>query len=163
MSNIVLSKIVSGGQTGVDQAALMAAIAMGLEHGGWCPAGRRCERGRIPAVFQLTETFERNYTVRTEKNVIDSDATLILFRNQLSGGTLLTERLTLKHDRPVLCVDLANDSFEDSIDRIAAWLNRYAVKTLNVAGPRESTSRGIQSQAEAFVRRVLSEVLAERD
>ena len=105
MSNFVLSKIVSGGQTGVDQAALEAAIAMGVEHGGWCPAGRRSERGRIPDGFQLRETRERNYVVRTEKNVIDSDATMILFRHELSGGTLLTERLTLKHDRPVLCVD----------------------------------------------------------
>ena len=158
MSNSVLNKIVSGGQTGVDQAALVAAIAMGLDHGGWCPAGRRSERGRIPVVFQLTETFERNYTVRTEKNVIDSDATMILFRDELTGGTLLTERLTLKHDRPVLCVDLNNDSFEESIDRIKAWLDRYSVQTLNVAGPRESTSRGIQSQAEAFMRRLIGEV-----
>ena len=161
MSNFVLSKIVSGGQTGVDQAALAAAIAMGFNHGGWCPSGRRCERGRIPPVYQLIETFERNYTVRTEKNVIDSDATMILFRNELTGGTLLTERLTLKHDRPVLCVDLSNDSFEDSIDRIKAWLERFAIQTLNVAGPRESTSRGIQSQAEAFLRRLLGVVLAE--
>jgi len=161
MSNFVLSKIVSGGQTGVDQAALVAAIALGVDHGGWCPAGRRSERGRIPTVFQLTETFERNYTVRTEKNVIDSDATMILFRNELTGGTLLTERLTLKHNRPLLCVDLSNDSFEDSIDRIKAWLDRFAIKTLNVAGPRESTSRGIQSQAEAFLRRLLDEVVAE--
>jgi len=161
MSNFVLSKIVSGGQTGVDQAALVAAIALGVDHGGWCPAGRRSERGRIPAVFRLTETFERNYTVRTEKNVIDSDATMILFRNELTGGTLLTERLTLKHNRPLLCVDLSNDSFEDSIDRIKAWLDRFAIKTLNVAGPRESTSRGIQSQAEGFLRRLLDEVVAE--
>ena len=161
MSNFVLAKIVSGGQTGVDQAALAAAIASGIEHGGWCPAGRRSERGRIPAKYQLTETFERNYTVRTEKNVIESDATMILFRNELTGGTLLTERLTLKHDRPVLCVDLSNETFEESIDRIKAWLLRFSIQTLNVAGPRESTSRGIQSQAEAFLRRLLDEVLAE--
>ena len=162
MSNFFLTKIVSGGQTGVDQAALAAAIAMELEHGGWCPAGRRSERGRIPAIFQLTETFERNYTVRTEKNVIDSDGTMILFRKQLTGGTLLTERLTLKHDRPVVCVDLSQaDAFEQSIDRIKTWLNRFKIETLNVAGPRESTSRGIQSQAEAFMQRLLGEVLSE--
>ena len=162
MSNFVLSKIVSGGQTGVDQAALEAAIAMGLDHGGWCPSGRRSERGPIPAKYQLIETFERNYTVRTEKNVVDSDATMILFRKKLTGGTLLTERLTLKHDRPVLCVDLdQEDAFEESIDRIATWLERFAIRTLNVAGPRESTSRGIQSQAEEFIRRLLGEVLSE--
>ena len=159
MSNFVLSKIVSGGQTGVDQAALEAAIAMGVEHGGWCPAGRRSERGRIPDGFQLRETRERNYVVRTEKNVIDSDATMILFRHELSGGTLLTERQTLKHDRPVLSVDLSiDDAFEESIDRIKDWLQRFQVKTLNVAGPRESTSRGIQVQAEDFLKRVLEVV-----
>ena len=160
MSNFVLLKIVSGGQTGVDQAALEAAIAMGVEHGGWCPAGRRSERGRIPDSFQLRETRERNYVVRTEKNVIDSDATMILFRHELSGGTLLTERLTLKHDRPVLCVDLSiDDAFEESIDRIKDWLQRFQVKTLNVAGPRESTSRGIQVQAEEFLKRMLEQVV----
>ena len=159
MSSFVLTKIVSGGQTGVDQAALAAAIAMKVDHGGWCPAGRRSERGRIPAVFQLTETFERNYTVRTEKNVIDSDATLILFRDQLSGGTLLTERLTLKHDRPVLCVDLnIDDVFDESIDRIKIWLERFAVKTLNVAGPRESSSPGIRLQAETFLTQMLDHI-----
>ena len=160
MSNFALEKIVSGGQTGVDQAALEAAIAMGVAHGGWCPAGRRSERGRIPEGFLLRETHERNYTVRTEKNVIDSDATMILFRSELSGGTLLTERLTLKHDRPVLCVDLdIDDAFEESIDRIKLWLQRFQVKTLNVAGPRESTSRGIQVQAEGFLKRMLEEVM----
>ena len=159
MSKFVLSKIVSGGQTGVDQAALEAAMAMGVQHGGWCPAGRRSERGRIPDCFQLRETRERNYMVRTEKNVIDSDATMIFFRSELSGGTLLTERLTLKHDRPVLCVDLnIDDPFEESIDRIKNWLQRFEVRTLNVAGPRESTSRGIQIQAQKFVERMLEEV-----
>lgn len=161
MSNFVLAKIISGGQTGVDQAALAAAIAVGIDHGGWCPAGRRSERGRIPDVFQLTETVDRNYTVRTEKNVIDSDATMILFRDTLSGGTLLTERLTLKHDRPCLCVDLNLDNaYGESIDRIKAWLDRYSIETLNVAGPRESTSRGIQLQAETFLKQMLEEVLA---
>ena len=161
MSNFMLAKIVSGGQTGVDQAALAAAIAMGVEHGGWCPAGRRSERGRIPAMFQLTETFDRNYTVRTEKNVMDSDATMILFRNVLSGGTLLTERLTLKHDRPCLCVNLDIDNaFVESIDRIKVWLDRHSIETLNVAGPRESTSRGIQLQAEVFLKQMLAEVIA---
>ena len=71
----------------------------------------------------------------------------------------MTERLTLKHDRPVLCVDLSIDeAYEDSIDRIKDWLQRFHVKTLNIAGPRESTSRGIQSQAEDFLRRMLEEV-----
>ncbi len=159
MSNFVLAKIVSGGQTGVDQAALEAAIAMGVDHGGWCPAGRRSERGRIPARFQLEETRERNYMVRTEKNVVDSDATLILFRDQVSGGTLLTERLTLKHERPVLCVDLnIENAFEESIDRMKDWLQRFEIKTLNVAGPRESGARGIQAQAEGFLTRMLTDV-----
>ena len=84
---------------------------------------------------------------------------MILFRHELSGGTLLTERLTLKHDRPVLCVNLSiDDVFEESIDRIKEWLQRFQVKTLNVAGPRESSSRGIQVQAEDFLKRMLEVV-----
>ena len=100
-----LTKIVSGAQTGVDRAALDAAIFLNIPHGGWCPRGRRAEDGAIPAVYQLKETTERNYAVRTEKNVVDSDGTLILFLKQISGGTELTEKLTKKHRRPLLCVD----------------------------------------------------------
>ena len=86
-------KIVSGGQTGVDQAALDVAITNGLDHGGWCPAGRRSEDGVIPLQYRLTETETSDYAIRTRRNVVESDGTLILFQAKISGGTQLTRRL----------------------------------------------------------------------
>jgi hypothetical protein len=152
-----LFKIVSGGQTGVDRAGLDVAIFLGLEHGGWCPAGRRSEDGRIPRRYQLTETIARDYTVRTEQNVIDSDATLILFRQRMTGGTQLTHRLAKKHARLMLTVDI--DAIDDRKDdhigeagqRLLAWIQDNQIGVLNVAGPRESTSPGIGKQAEMFL------------
>ena len=145
-------RIISGGQTGVDQAALQVAIDLGLDHGGWCPRGRRCEAGQIPARFRLCESHSSKYWVRTEQNVIDSDATLILHRGPLSGGTAFTERMAVKHGRAVWCVDLSDDADETAIiSEIREWLNRHAVRVLNVAGPRESSVPGIYERSIALL------------
>ena len=146
-------KIVSGGQTGVDQAALNVAIFLELPHGGWCPAGRRSEEGPIPDIYQLTEVPQKHYAARTEKNVLDSDGTLILFDGQISRGTLLTLKLAQKHHRPHLCVDLGDLEEESSIrpDEISDWLKSSNINVLNVAGPRESSSPGIATKTERFL------------
>ena len=94
------AKIISGGQTGVDRGALDAAIALGVPHGGWCPHGRLAEDGIIPARYQLRQTDSPEYHVRTEKNVQDSDATLILYRGEMKGGTKLTWQLAERHAKP---------------------------------------------------------------
>lgn len=146
-----LTKIVSGGQTGVDRAALDAAIFLDLEHGGWCPQGRRAEDGTIDPIYQLRETKESDYAVRTEKNVVDSDATLILCRGRLTGGTLLTERLALKHSRRLLVIDVGLGAIDESCLMFRDWINSHGIKVLNVAGPRESTSPGIGREAEMFL------------
>ena len=99
-------KIISGGQAGVDRAALDAAIALNMPHGGWCPRGRLAEDGRISDRYRLRETDSSDYAVRTERNVLDSDATLVLCRGEPRGGTLLTIRLAQRHGRPHLAVDL---------------------------------------------------------
>ena len=99
-------KIISGGQTGVDRGALDAAMELGIPHGGWCPRGRTAEDGRIPDRYQLRETDSPDYSFRTEQNVLDSDATLILYRGRIAGGTELTLRLARQHGRPHLVVDL---------------------------------------------------------
>src|SRR3989304_5681242 len=99
-------QIVTGGQTGVDRGALDAAIARGIPHGGWCPQGRLAEDGRIPDLYQIQENDSPDYTIRTERNVLDSDATLILCRGPLSGGTLLTFHFAKQHQKPCLVVDL---------------------------------------------------------
>lgn len=147
-----LRKIVSGGQTGVDRAALDVALHLEIEHGGWCPKGRRSEDGAIPAVYQLRETVERDYSIRTERNVIDSDGTLILFESEVTGGTLLTLKQAQKHCRPFLCIDLKQ--FDDSSvtpPDILNWLQDKNIAVLNVAGPRESTHPGIGQAVESFL------------
>lgn len=153
MAAQAILKIVSGGQTGVDRAALDVAIFLDISHGGWCPMGRRSENGRIPDCYHLTETPQRDYSVRTEKNVVDSDGTLILYRKRMSGGTELTFRLALKHRRPHLCIDIdpVTGTESDSPESVARWLRQQNIATVNVAGPRESTSPEITRMAEAFL------------
>ena len=148
-----VARIVSGGQTGVDRGALDAAIELGLEHGGWCPRGRLAEDGAIPARYQLAETSAAEYWVRTERNVVDSDGTLILYRGALSGGTELTIRMARKHKKPHLLLDLAA-----APDPAAArdWIRQHRIAVLNVAGPRESSAPGIGRSVDKFLRTVLS-------
>lgn len=146
-------KIISGGQTGVDRGALEAACSLGIPHGGWCPRGRFAEDGRIPHQYQLQETDSTEYLVRTEKNVIDSDATLIFCRGRLSGGTLMTYRLAGEHDRPCMVVDL-NEPL-DSRD-ILQWLEDHRIAILNVAGPRESQNPGIKEQTIMALKEILA-------
>ncbi|TWU10780.1 putative molybdenum carrier protein [Allorhodopirellula heiligendammensis] len=135
-------KIVSGGQTGVDRGALDAALALGIEHGGWCPAGRLAEDGQVPTRYQLVELSSRYYPHRTEKNVRDSDATLILYRGRMTGGTKLTQRLCRQIGKPDLSVSMGNAS--RARNKIIDWLNEVRPEILNVAGPRESNAEGIQ-------------------
>lgn len=149
---IVLRRIISGGQTGVDRGALDAAIELGLEHGGWCPMGRIAEDEFIPTRYALRQTDTKNYAQRTEKNLLLADGTLILFRAVLSGGTYLTYQLCKQHSRPMLPIDLAGGY---KPEEIRVWLARQSIRTLNVAGPRESMSPGIA----ALTRRVLLDVL----
>lgn len=146
--------IVSGGQTGVDRAALDAAIALGLNQGGWCPRGRLAEDGRIPPRYQLRETESAEYPVRTERNVTDSDGTLILYRDRLFGGTELTRRLALKHNKPCCTVDLGQGGDMRSVRQ---WIADHSIAVMNVAGPRESSSPGIGHDAHDFLYTVLSE------
>ena len=150
--------MVSGGQTGVDRAALDVAIALGLEHGGWCPRGRRAEDGTIPARYALSEHASADYAARTEANVVDSDATLILHRGELSGGTALTRDLARREDKPLLLVDLA--ASPDPAD-VRRWIDEHDVRVLNVAGPRESHRPGIGAEARAFLHKALASHLTD--
>ena len=151
-----VKRIVSGGQTGVDRGALDAAIVVGIDHGGWCPLGRLAEDGRIPKRYHLHETDSSDYAVRTEQNVIDSDATLILHVGTLSGGTELTRRLSVKHNRPNLLVDLADDP---DPHRVRQWLEELGVEVLNVAGPRGSSLPGLNEESRDFLVRVFRDAL----
>jgi hypothetical protein len=145
-------KIQSGGQTGVDRAALEVALELGLPCGGWCPKGRKAEDGVIPDKYPLKETPSADYRQRTEWNVRDSQGTLIFTVGPVSGGTALTAKFAKKHDRPCLVVDLAT---APSTEMIRLWIEQYRIRILNVAGPRESKQPGIYGQAMAVLRRLL--------
>ena len=147
-----VTKVVSGGQTGVDRGALDAAISLGMPHGGWCPLGRIAEDGVIPRHYQLSETPSALYRVRTEQNVLDSDGTLLFYRGTLQGGTELTRRFADRHGKPWLPVDLLR---APDVEAIRHWLAAERIGVLNVAGPRESSAPGIGRE----VRNVLREVL----
>jgi hypothetical protein len=143
-----LTKIVSGGQTGVDRGALDAAIAAGLAHGGWCPRGRRAEDGVIPKLYHLHEAPSVRYAVRTAWNVRDSDGTLVLASGTLTDGTKLTAELTRQHGKPCIIVNL--DGVTDA-GAVVEWIWANSIGALNVAGPRESEAPGIAEKARRFV------------
>jgi predicted Rossmann fold nucleotide-binding protein DprA/Smf involved in DNA uptake len=147
--------IVSGGQTGVDRAALDAALAAGVPCDGHCPRGRLAEDGPIPSRYPLTETPSPDTIQRTEWNVRDSDATLVIVSGPPAGGTAATVHCARRLGRPVRIVDL--DAAPPDPAALRAWLEREGVARLNVAGPRESECPGIGARA----RPVLDALLAE--
>jgi putative molybdenum carrier protein len=139
-------KIVSGGQTGIDRAALDAAMSLGMEVGGWCPRGRWAEDGRIPDRYPLCETRSQDVHVRTQRNVECSSATLVITRGSPMGGTRYTVEVAESIRRPVLLIDLLQPR-SDVVGEIVAWLERIRPPVLNVAGPRESGAPGITDEA----------------
>ena len=156
-------KIISGGQTGVDRAALDAAIALGLAYGGWCPRGGWAEDLRTPPGLlakypQLRETPSKDPARRTRWNVRDSDRTLIIHDARglaASRGTALTLRLAEQYGKPYLVIDVDE---AEAADRIAAWLaDAKGAFTLNIAGPRESGAPGIYEKTRAALGRVFGD------
>jgi hypothetical protein len=149
-----LAKLISGGQTGVDRAALDVALELGLSCGGYCPKGRRAEDGPLAARYPLEETPSRSYAQRTEWNVRDSDGTLVLCCGAPDRGTALTLALARRLGRPSLTIDLSGPR-----DGTAAreWIAREGIRVLNVAGPRESRSPGSYAAAAGLLRDLLEE------
>ncbi|HPA16414.1 MAG TPA: putative molybdenum carrier protein [Verrucomicrobiae bacterium] len=139
---MIIERLVSGGQTGADRAALDAAIARGLPHGGWCPKGRRAEDGVIPGRYALEETPAREYLQRTEWNVRDSDGTVVFTLGvRAQGGALQTLQIAQRLGRPLL--HLAKDGGGDVAQILQDFVGRHCVRVLNVAGSRESEEPGI--------------------
>ena len=150
-----MARIVSGAQTGVDRAALDAAMELGIPTGGWVPAGRRAEDGVVPERYRgLVETASADYAERTEHNVRDADATLVLRAGPARGGTALTEDIARRLGKPLLSLDLEALAPDAAEAELCAWLEREAPATLNVAGPRASQA----PQLAAGVRRLLRAV-----
>ncbi len=131
-------KIISGGQTGVDRAALDAALRHGIESGGWCPTGRLDESGRIPDRSPVKELENGGSTKRTLQNVKDSDGTIIIYPGKLSGGTEQTLHFCVEQRRPHELIDASNISTEKAAQLIADFVCENNIEILNVAGPRQS-------------------------
>lgn len=156
MSRPMITKIVSGGQTGADRAGLDWAIAHGIPHGGWCPKSRLCEDGTIAPCYDLQETETSDYPERTRRNVRDSDGTVIFtMTSKLSQGSLLTLRTAEKLGKP--CLHLAaGNSIQDNVRRLQEFVRTNAIAVLNVAGTRASKEPAIYE----FVCSVLTEAFA---
>lgn len=144
-------KIISGGQTGADQGALDAAIQRDIPHGGWLPKGRATEEGPLGREYRLQELDSHRYRDRTEKNVKDSDGTLIVSYGPLTGGSALTEALAIRHDRPCLHLNMDYFTLDDAVKTVDKWLQKHAIKILNVAGPRASSDERIYETVRGIV------------
>lgn len=155
---MAIEKIISGGQTGVDRAALDAGRAASVPIGGWCPRGRRAEDGAIPDEYPLSETPSEDYAQRTAWNVRDSDGTLIIAPSDLEGGTARTREEAQRRGQPWLHVD-APDA--DSISAIREWIVDEGIRILNVAGPRASEVEGIYETALRILDHLLGDDVAE--
>lgn len=139
----MITKIISGGQTGADRAALDFAIAQGIPHGGCCPEGRAAEDGVISLHYHLMELKDAGYRQRTRQNVLDSDGTLVVNLGDLDGGSLQTQRFAELHGKPCLVIQAEEGGLDVLAEQILAWLRANQIMTLNVAGPRESKRPGI--------------------
>ena len=149
--------IVTGGQTGVDRAALDAALSLGVPVAGWCPAGRVAEDGPIPVRYPLRETPSEDSAQRTEWNVERSDGLLVLTSGHDSPGTELAIRTALAKNHPV-----RQQSVYDSTTEALTWLDRNHIQVLNVAGPRESEAPGLYKLAHTWMLQLLGSYLVAR-
>ncbi len=148
----MIERIVSGGQTGVDRAALDVALERGLPCGGWCPSGRLAEDGPIDRKYPLSETPSADYAERTRWNVRDSDGTLVLTWGPPSDGTAFTIECAQELGKPHLVVDL-----QDPVDfgAISAWFHQQRIAVLNVAGPRASKAPSVYAAAKRTLNALL--------
>ena len=139
----VVETIISGGQTGVDMAALEFAIQNGLRYKGFCPRGRINESGIIPQKFNLIETISFDHKTRTRYNILSAGGTLMLYNAKLDGGTEYTRRFCLSVNHPLLVLTLQN-TYSENINKLNNWIETHNITLMNIAGPRESEENNYQ-------------------
>ena len=155
-------KIISGGQTGADRAALDFALEHGIETGGYVPKNRLAEDGKISAKYpNLIETESENPAERTKLNVVNSDATLILSHGELAGGSRLTKEIAEKYHKPVLHIDFSVLDFAEAIEKTRQWLTSADCNVLNIAGSRASQDAEIYRTTKEFLEKLYLKAIAE--
>ena len=159
----ILEKIVSGGQTGADRAALDTAIKFNIPHGGWIPKGRKTESGPLPDIYRLSEMATPDYPERTRQNILDSSGTLILARGKLSGGSKLTHTFARVADKPNCHIDLLTHDIFESAMILQSFILENHIRILNVAGPRESRDPSIYHDVKSILEGALYLFFLESD
>jgi hypothetical protein len=152
----MIDKIISGGQTGADRAALDAAIKWQIPHGGWIPKGRLTESGELPERYQLQEMPTKSWQACAEQNVIESDGTLIISHGPPSGGPKYTQETALKHHRPYLHIDLNNYNTFEAAKDVYQWAIKHNIASLNVSGSRASKNHYIYQATMHLITAVLN-------
>jgi len=154
-SSLGVERIISGGQTGVDRAALDFGTERGFKVGGFVPKGRRAEDGTIPARYtNLIETETDDPSERTRLNIENSDATLIISRGPPAGGSALTSEFAHSSENPTIQIDLAHREIAEAAREVRAWLDSRRCRKLNVAGPRASEDSEIYDLTLQLLREV---------
>lgn len=139
---MILKKIVSGGQTGVDRGALDAALVLKFPCGGWCPDGRLAEDGVIDDRYPMQELIGGDYADRTTENVKDADGTAIIHYGDLVGGTAQTYSDCKSMLKPYLLIDATQIKSAQAASLVYQFIQDKNIAVLNVAGPRESKVKG---------------------
>lgn len=147
----MIRKIISGGQTGADRAALDAAIKLGIPHGGWIPKGRLTEKGPLPDKYNLMEMPSTSYSSRTEQNVIDANGTLIISHGKLTEGSDYTRKMAIKHHRPWLHINLNKTPAFKAANLVSSWTKENTIEILNIAGPRASKDQRIYQDVSKLI------------
>lgn len=154
---MAITKIISGGQTGVDRAGLDAAIALNIEHGGYVPKGRKAEDGQVPQKYHMEEMKKGGCPARTKKNIEASDGTVIFCQSRPSTGTKLTVDHAVQIKKPVLVLEIDAVSKQAAVGMIREWIARENIEVMNVAGPRQSSAPIVALMAKKILIEALSE------